>query len=262
MIDATDPVVPLVARAGFDRDPDTDAGRTISITPPSRRPATRNHILEATRTALVREGYENITTRRIAEIAGVNIATLHYHFGNKETLLREAMRFALARTETRMREAIHNALNLEDAMDRAFAVIWELMQERPGILRFDLAVRGFRDPSALAEVRQVYHAYEQIVLDLIARDYAATAGSEERTPETGGISHDRTEHLESVGRYMVAAVDGIVLQHTLNADDAKAQSALSLIRRHVLALIAEPTPAHREATGRPLPAATVNALCN
>ena len=49
-----------------------------------RREQIRIQILEAAAIALTRGGYERITTRRIAEEAGVNIATLHYYFGTKE----------------------------------------------------------------------------------------------------------------------------------------------------------------------------------
>lgn len=47
---------------------------------------TRREILLAAEESFARSGYEGATTRQVASRAGVNVATLHYHFGNKEGL--------------------------------------------------------------------------------------------------------------------------------------------------------------------------------
>ena len=47
----------------------------------------REQILAAAHKAMIAEGVYHATTRKIAEAAGVNVATLHYHFQNKEEIL-------------------------------------------------------------------------------------------------------------------------------------------------------------------------------
>ena len=47
----------------------------------------REQILTAALKVMIAEGVYNATTRKIAEAAGVNVATLHYHFENKEEIL-------------------------------------------------------------------------------------------------------------------------------------------------------------------------------
>jgi AcrR family transcriptional regulator len=48
---------------------------------------TRNRLFAATRQLLAKKGRRGTTTREIAEIAGVNEATLFRHFGNKDALI-------------------------------------------------------------------------------------------------------------------------------------------------------------------------------
>jgi AcrR family transcriptional regulator len=59
---------------------------------------TRARILAAARTLFERNGTRGTTTREVAELAGVNEATLFRHFGSKRALL-DAMREAACLTE-------------------------------------------------------------------------------------------------------------------------------------------------------------------
>ena len=57
-----------------------------------RSRATVEAVLEATTDILVREGYSKLTTNRIAERAGVNIASLYQYFPGKEAIVAELRR--------------------------------------------------------------------------------------------------------------------------------------------------------------------------
>lgn len=52
---------------------------------------TRRDIMMAAEKLIAEEGVCSITTRRIAEVAGVNAAALNYHFGSKEELVRKVL---------------------------------------------------------------------------------------------------------------------------------------------------------------------------
>lgn len=56
-----------------------------------RTQATKERILFSTIDAIEKFGLPNLTTRIIAEHAGVNNAALHYYFGTKENLIDSAM---------------------------------------------------------------------------------------------------------------------------------------------------------------------------
>ena len=48
---------------------------------------TRRRIIEATRSRLLADGYAGLSTRKVAEEAGVPLSQLHYHFGSKGGLI-------------------------------------------------------------------------------------------------------------------------------------------------------------------------------
>jgi AcrR family transcriptional regulator len=89
-----------------------------------RRAASRSALLEAAVDCLAQEGYANLSTRRVAERAGVSQSTQMHYFPTKAEFLTEAIRHvagrlareALARTdlreldESRRREAILDEL--------------------------------------------------------------------------------------------------------------------------------------------------------
>jgi AcrR family transcriptional regulator len=188
---------------------------------------TRERILAAAHDCLARVGYERITTRRIAEEAGVNIATLHYYFGTKEALLTEATRYAYRQSEQALRGAINAAPNAPAALEAALTETWRLVSDRPGILRYDLAVRAFRDEDARREVSTIYAVYRRLTEEILEK-HVASGGALAPGMAVGTLAH-----------YIVAAVDGVVLQYAITGDEDAARFSLALILDHALLLMGE-----------------------
>lgn len=55
------------------------------------QPSTRAVILDAAKSALLAYGYSALSTRGIAEMAGVPLSQIHYHFGSKQDLMLEVL---------------------------------------------------------------------------------------------------------------------------------------------------------------------------
>jgi AcrR family transcriptional regulator len=70
----------------------------------SARAAAEEALLDAADRLLVDVGYAGITTRRLAEVAGVNHGLVHYYFGSNENLLVHALERFTARLIARQRE--------------------------------------------------------------------------------------------------------------------------------------------------------------
>jgi AcrR family transcriptional regulator len=68
------------------------------------RLAAEEALLDAAERLLVEVGYAGITTRRLAEVAGVNHGLVHYYFGSNEALLVRALERFTERLIARQRE--------------------------------------------------------------------------------------------------------------------------------------------------------------
>ena len=75
---------------------------------------TRLRILAAAKGVLMEAGYANLSTRGIAEAAGVPLSQIHYHFGSKQKLM-----LAVLDTENRAR------LARQEAMFESDKPLWE-----------------------------------------------------------------------------------------------------------------------------------------
>jgi AcrR family transcriptional regulator len=72
--------------------------------PTTPRAAAEEALLDAAERLLVDVGYAGITTRRLAEEAGVNHGLVHYYFGSNENLLVRALERFTERLIARQRE--------------------------------------------------------------------------------------------------------------------------------------------------------------
>jgi AcrR family transcriptional regulator len=71
---------------------------------------TRTVILDAARSRLLVDGYGGLSTRKVADEAGVPLSQLHYHYGSKQGLVLE-----LLHEENRRRLARQRGMYAEDA---------------------------------------------------------------------------------------------------------------------------------------------------
>jgi AcrR family transcriptional regulator len=88
---------------------------------------TRTVILEAARSRLLADGYAGLSTRKVADEAGVPLSQLHYHFGSKSGLILE-----LLRSENRQRLERQNRMYAEDKP------LWQRYEQACDFLEDDL----------------------------------------------------------------------------------------------------------------------------
>jgi AcrR family transcriptional regulator len=133
----------------------------MSTEPGERR---RYDLLEAAYTLIGERGLEGLRTRDIAARAGVNISTLHYYFGTKETLLVALIEhtrgkfIAAASVQSSLRDHFEGALRTFQTTPHLSAVLQEL------------ALRGQRDAVTRVALAEMHNGWNGQVAALIRQE--------------------------------------------------------------------------------------------
>jgi AcrR family transcriptional regulator len=92
----------------------------------------REQIIGAALTVMITNGVYNATTRRIAEAAGVNVATLHYHFHDKEEIIFSAMEELASSYRNTLSARFTRPQDLCDRIHDLLWFIWGEIEKAPG----------------------------------------------------------------------------------------------------------------------------------
>jgi AcrR family transcriptional regulator len=105
---------------------------------------------------IARLGFEGLRTREVAAEVGVNVATLHYYFPSKETLIRAVLAYSMERFRSTMPKGGSPA----DQLRNHFDGVRRLSREEPELFAVmgELALRSTRDPA----IRELYQATTDI----------------------------------------------------------------------------------------------------
>jgi len=176
---------------------------------------TRQHILDAAREALSEHGAARTTTRAIAELAGVQLSLVHYHFGGKQQLLAAVLDQENERLLERQRALFAGPEPLAEKWRKACAylnddlssgyvrILWELWAE--GLADDELAARwrvalaGWRE--LLTQVAADWTTKYAVELPISPRALATLVGDAFLGAETeilAGIGEDEAPHHEAL----------------------------------------------------------------
>ena len=126
----------------------------------SSRAAAEEALLDAAERLLVDVGYARITTRRVAEEAGVNHGLVHYYFGSNENLLVRALERFTERLIARQRELYSSELPFVEKWRTAmrYLVAEDVTYEKVWLELQAMAWNDARLRERLAEVNAEWRA--------------------------------------------------------------------------------------------------------
>ena len=134
------------------------------------RAAAEDALLDAAEQLLVDVGYAGITTRRLAEAAGVNHGLVHYYFGSNESLLVRALERFTERLIDRQRELYaadepfvdkwRTAMRYLVSEDATYEKIW-----------LELQALGWNDPNVRDRLAAVNAEWRAVLTDAFEKPH-------------------------------------------------------------------------------------------
>lgn len=181
-------------------------------------PERRTQIIDTAQEILVEEGYDSLTTTRVAESVGITSAGIHYHFETKEDLL--------AALVERLREQLVETLSGHDgppeeqlaAIVRQQFEMAETIRELTAPPGIQLVLAGAQPGPVQEELVSYVNTYVAHVTDVIEAGIA-----------TGALE---TDDPERVAVFLASTTDSAAVRTALDlSSDPLAES----VRTHVLA---------------------------
>lgn len=197
---------------------------------------TQERLILATLATINEVGIENATTRRIAELAEVNLQLIQYHFGGKDAMIEEAQRYLVDRFFEQLSPAIIGAPSLVEAVRRGVAATWRLAQSHPEIVQPDLLIQSVRarpGESGSTRERQAHRRLGRLLADVADR-----TGESLRVPQ------------ESFVVLVAAGLSGLVLDYRATGERKRVEGAVEMFSQLLVSLVepaAKPRPASRGA---------------
>jgi AcrR family transcriptional regulator len=129
-----------------------------------QRAATRLALLDATAECLVEEGYAGLTTRRVAERAGVAQSTLMHYFPTREGFLIEAItHLALRLVEDALDQVDLAALRQPEHREAVLDQAWRELTSREAVAAAQLWVAAWSEPELAATLRDLEQRLNSIL---------------------------------------------------------------------------------------------------
>jgi AcrR family transcriptional regulator len=186
---------------------------------------TRGRILAAAKEALLEIGFSRLSTRKIAEAAGVPLSQIHYHFGSKQNLVLEVLE-----------EENRKLLERQTLMYQSELPLWKQWEEACDYLEEDLnsgyvrvlqemVAAGYSDVDIAAKVRQDLRGW----FDLLTRV------AERAEEQLGGLGPFTAREVASLAGLSFLGAETVILLD-MDEEAIPSRSALRKVAEVIRAL--------------------------
>lgn len=137
---------------------------------------TAGRILDAARSRLLADGYVGLSTRRVADIAGVPLSQIHYHFGGKQGLLVSLLEHENQRLVARQRNLYGSDTPLWQRYERACDLLDEDLASGYVRVLQEMIAAGWSDAELARQVLTMLRSWFE-VLSEVAKEAEQRFGS-------------------------------------------------------------------------------------
>jgi len=204
----------------------------------SNRSATAILLLEAAQRCLERHGVAGLSTRKVAEEAGMPLSQIHYHLGSKRGLLLALLAFQNEKLLAR-----------QEAMFAQPQPLWQRWMKACDYLEDDLSsgyvrvlqemiAAGWADPEIAAEVRRNLRGWYRLLTEVAA----------EAAERLGGLGPLEPAEAAALAGHVFLGAEAIILLG-VGEEEMPSRSALRKVGELLRALEAGPDRGNSGARG-------------
>lgn len=175
----------------------------------------RELIIGAALKVMISDGLYNATTRKIAEAAGVNLATLHYHFNDKEEIFFLAMGQLVTQYRKVLAARFTEPQTVGDRIRELLHFIWEEIEQAPEeqLALQEMTLYLLRRPDAAFLAREKDREFRALYEDMLLN-------------ATDADQYGR-EHINEVANFIYVGLVGALNQWLATRDRAQLLKALA-----------------------------------
>jgi len=137
---------------------------------------TAARIVAAARSCLLADGYAALSTRRVADGAGVPLSQIHYHFGGKRGMVLGVLEHENRRLVDRQRRMYGADMPLSARYEQACDFLEEDLASGYVRVLQEMIAAGWSDDALSREVVSLLHAWFEVLQD-VAREAETRFGS-------------------------------------------------------------------------------------
>ncbi|MGR6836693.1 TetR/AcrR family transcriptional regulator [Syntrophomonas erecta] len=115
---------------------------------------TKEKIIKATMDIIAAQGFQNVTIRKIAAMAGVNVSAINYHFGTKDALINEALKIITLQLKNSFQHLKEEQIPPEERLQLFVKAYAETVFEYPDIIRYMINQLIYNDRDCEVEYQE------------------------------------------------------------------------------------------------------------
>lgn len=173
----------------------------------------RQKLIDGAIHVLSKEGVSGATTRKIAEAAGVRLATLHYHFKNKDDLLFSVLVEITLFLEKFLDDEVKPSNNIHDCINELITTIWKLIREtrQLQIVQIEMTMYAARNSTTTWIAKRQYEGYVKQYQRILENS------------NNDSLTHD---NIRDLAQFLLSGIDGILVQDLAASNDKRSKQLL------------------------------------
>ncbi|SCK19072.1 TetR/AcrR family transcriptional regulator [Streptomyces sp. WMMB 322] len=189
----------------------------MTPTSAARGHETRQRLLDAAAQLIVEDGWGAVTTRRVADRAGLRPGLVHYHFSTVTDLLIEAALASARREMAQATEAILQADDPAQGMTRVLEAVAEYSWNDPATVLFsEMLLASTRLERLRTQLAELMAEWRTSVAE-----WLRACGTTSPEGPSGEAAERPEDDAEATAMLLGAAIDGLVLHRLIDPSVAR-----------------------------------------